>query len=157
MEGKMDNPFGPFGSTFERLGDILINKVIDDIFGDSDATRLTRVFIYNHTDQSLYFLDSSFETGGFSMGMQPHTIEAQTISGYRVESFGLATGVTKAHVTFGLDPSDNTIAVEIVTSNPYIGDNSASATSPEDLFTVRMSFSVGNANQVDVDVFPKTE
>ena len=79
----MTSPFGPFGSQIERLGDLLINKVSDEIFGDGDAARLTRVMIYNHTSQDLFFLDSSFESGGFSAGMQPDKIEADAIGGYR--------------------------------------------------------------------------
>ena len=101
----MTSPFGPFGSQIERLGDLLINKVSDEIFGDGDAARLTRVMIYNHTSQDLFFLDSSFESGGFSAGMQPDKIEADAIGGYRVESHGLASGVTGADVSFGLSPT----------------------------------------------------
>lgn len=148
----MTSPFGPFGSQVERLGDLLISKIEDEIFGDSEAARLTRVVIYNHTDKSLFFLDSSFETGGFSPGLQPGTIEGGTIGGYRVESHGFGTGVTGATVRFGLDPTDDTAALEIVTSNPFAGDNTGSASTDEGL-TARSSVSVGNANQCDVDVF----
>lgn len=148
----MTSPFGPFGSQIERLGDLLINKVSDEIFGDGDAARLTRVVIYNHTSQDLFFLDSSFESGGFSAGMQPDKIEADAIGGYRVESHGLASGVTGADVSFGLSPTDDATALEIVTSNPFVGDNSGTANAAEGL-TARSSLSVGNANQFDVDVF----
>jgi hypothetical protein len=148
----MTNPFGPFGTAVERLGDMLINKISDEIFGEGDAARLTRVVIYNHTDQALFFLDSSFESGGFSAGMQPSTIESTAIGGYRVESHGAATGVTGATVHFGLSPTDDTVALEVVTSNPFIGDNTGEANGAEGL-TARSSVSVGNANQFDVDVF----
>jgi hypothetical protein len=41
----MAGPFGPFESTFERLDDTLINKVADEIFGDSGAARQTIVVV----------------------------------------------------------------------------------------------------------------
>jgi hypothetical protein len=47
----MAGPSGPFESTFERLGDTLINKVADEIFGDSGAARQTIVVVYNHGNQ----------------------------------------------------------------------------------------------------------
>jgi hypothetical protein len=87
-------PFGPFEATFERLGDMLINKVQDEIFGDSDAARSARVIIYNHTGQDLYFLTSSFDSGGFTAGQQPGVVPAKSAGGYKVESHGFATGVT---------------------------------------------------------------
>lgn len=152
VEDHMTSPFGPFGTQVERLGDLLISKISDEIFGDGDAARLTRVVIYNHTDQALFFLDGSFESGGFSAGMQPGAIEAGTIGGYRVESHGVGTGVTGATVRFGLNPADDTAALEIVTSNPFIGDNTGVANAADGL-TARSSVSVGNANQFDVDVF----
>jgi hypothetical protein len=148
----MPSPFGPFGTQVERLGDLLINKISDEIFGDGDAARLTRVVIYNHTGQDLFFLDSSFESGGFSPGIQPGTIEAGTIGGYRVESHGAGTGVTGASVRFGLSPTADAAALEISTSNPFVGDNTGVANSADGL-TARSSVSVGNANEMDVDVF----
>ncbi|SPE26909.1 hypothetical protein SBA2_310015 [Acidobacteriia bacterium SbA2] len=60
---------GPFGAQFERLGDMLINKVADEVFGDSGAARSTRVVIYNHSSQDIYFLSSSFDSGGFTAGL----------------------------------------------------------------------------------------
>jgi hypothetical protein len=148
----MPSPFGPFGTQVERLGDLLISKISDEIFGDGDAARLTRVVIYNHTGQDLFFLDGSFESGGFSSGMQPGTIEAGTIGGYRVESHGFMTGVTGASVRFGLSPTADAVVLEIVTSNPYEGGNSGVANGADGL-VARSSFSVGNANEMDVDVF----
>jgi hypothetical protein len=148
----MSGPLGPFGDTFERLGDMLINKVADEIFGPSDAARSTRVIIYNHTDQDLFPFFNSFSTGGFTPGQQPHVIEAGTAGGYRVESHGLATGVTGADVRFGLSPSDTTAALQIVTSNPFGGDNTMTAEAGQGL-VVRATKSVGNANQVDADLF----
>lgn len=148
----MTTPFGPFGAQVERLGDLLINKISSEIFGDSDAARLTRVVIFNHTGQDLFFLNSSFESGGFTPGMQPSTVQAGTIGGYRVESHGAATGVTGADVSFGLNPTDTTAALEIITSNPFIGDNTGVANTAEGL-TANSSNSVGNANEFDVDVF----
>ena len=41
----MPGPFGPFEWAFERLGDTLINKVADEIFGDSGAARQTIVVV----------------------------------------------------------------------------------------------------------------
>jgi len=41
----MAGPFGPFESTFERLDDTLINKVADEIFGDSGAARQPRFLL----------------------------------------------------------------------------------------------------------------
>src|ERR1700751_1888667 len=79
----MAGPFGPFESTFERLGDTLINKVADEIFGDSGAARQTIVVIYNHGNQDLFYLSNSFESGGFTAGTQPSQIAAGTIGGYK--------------------------------------------------------------------------
>jgi len=56
----MAGPFGPLESTFDRLGDTLINKVADEIFGDSGAARQTVVVVYNHRNQDLFYLSSSF-------------------------------------------------------------------------------------------------
>jgi hypothetical protein len=148
----MSGPFGPFEAQVERLGDTLINKVSDEIFGDSGAARSTRVVIYNHTQQDLYFLGSNFDSGGFSPGSQPNKIEAGTIGGYKVESHGLMTGVTGAEVRFGVVPTDETWALRIVSSNPYAGDNTFTADEGEG-FKVRATISVGNTSQLDADVY----
>src|SRR5215471_628436 len=112
----MAGPFGPFGATFERLGDMLINKVADEIFGDSGAVRSTLVVIYNHTNTDLFYLSSAFDSGGFTAGAQPGQIAAGTIGGYKVESHGVATGVTGADVRFGFSPSDDQYCLRIVSS-----------------------------------------
>lgn len=145
-------PLGPFGDTFERLGDTLINKVADEIFGSSDAARQTLVVIFNHMDDDLFFLDSSFASGGFTPGMQaPDTIGAKSAQAYRVESHGLATGVTGATVHYGLVAGDPTVALEIITSNPFGGDNHSEVQAFNGLSVTKRD-SVGNANQVDLDV-----
>ena len=59
----MSGPLGPFGDTFQRLGDMLINKVADEIFGPSGAFRSTRVIIFNHSDQDLFPFFNSFSSG----------------------------------------------------------------------------------------------
>ena len=143
---------GPLGAPVERLGDTLINKASDEIFGDSGAARSTRVVIYNHSNQNLYFLTSSFDSGGFTPGMQPSVIEPGTVNGYKVESHGFMAGVTGADVQFGLNPSDSTWCLHIVTSNPYAGDNSGAADAAGGL-KVTSSMSVGNTSQFDVDVY----
>ena len=150
----MSGPLGPFGDTFERLGDTLINKVADEIFGASDAARSTRVIIFNHTNRDLFPISNSFSSGGFTAGQQPHVIEAGTAGAYRVESHGFATGVTDADIRFGLSPSDQAFALRIVTSNPFAGDNSMSAEADQDQnLVVNATSSVGNTNEVDADVF----
>lgn len=53
---------------------------------------------------------------------------------------------------FGFSPSDSDYCVRIVSSNPYAGDNSAEADAQGGI-TVKSNFSVGNINQVDVDVY----
>jgi hypothetical protein len=148
----VSGPFGPFAAPVERLGDMLINKVADEIFGDTGAARSTRVVIYNHTQQDLYFLTSGFDSGGFSPGLQPSKIEAGTLGGYKVESHGVMTGVTGADVRFGFDPNDNTLALRIVSSNPYAGANTFNTETGEGL-TARATISVGNTSQLDVDVY----
>jgi hypothetical protein len=148
----MAGPFGPLESTFERLGDTLINKVADEIFGDSGAARQTIVVVYNHGNQDLFYLSNSFESGGFTAGAQPGQIAAGTIGGYKVESHGIGTGVTGADVRFGFRPSRSDYCLRIVTSNPYAGDNSAQADAQGGI-TVNSTFSVGNSNQVDADVY----
>jgi hypothetical protein len=144
----MAGPFGPFESTFERLGDTLINKVADEIFGDSGAARQTIVVVYNHGNQDLFYLSNLFQPGGFTTGAQPSQITAGTIGGYKVESHAIATGVTEADVRFDFSPSDSDYCLRIVSSNPYAGDNDA-----QEGITVKSTFSVGNTNQVDVDVY----
>ena len=148
----MAGPFGPFDATFERLGDMLINKVADEIFGDSGAARSTRVVIYNHSDKDLFYLSNSFDSGGFTPGVQPGQVAAGTIGGYKVESHGLATGVTGADVRFGFSPSDSDYCLRIVSSNPYAGDNSLEADAQGGII-VKSTSSVGNSNQVDADVY----
>jgi len=148
----MAGPFGSFQSTFEQLGDTLISKVADEIFGDSGAARQTIVVIYNHGSQDLFYLSSSLQSGLFTAGAQPSQIAAGTIGGYKVESHGVLTGVTGADVRFGFSPSDSDYCLRIVSSNPYAGDNSAQADGQGGI-TVKSTFSVGNSNQVDVDVY----
>jgi hypothetical protein len=60
--------------------------------------------------------------------------------------------VTGADVRFGFSPSDSDYCLRIVSSNPYAGDNSAQADAQGGI-TVKSTFSVGNSNQVDVDVY----
>jgi hypothetical protein len=148
----MAGPFGPFESIFERLGDALINQLADEIFGDSGAARQTIVVTYNHGSQDLFYLSSSFESGGFTAGAQPGQIAAGTIGGYKVESHDVLTGVTGADVRFGFSPSDSDYCLRIVSSNPYAGDNSTQPDAQKGI-TVKSTFSVGNSNQVDVDVY----
>ena len=150
--GGFLGPLGPFGGTIERLGDTLINKVTDEVFGDSGAARSTRVIIYNHSGQDIYFISSSFDSGGFTPGLQPSIIQAGTAGGYKVESHGVMTGVTGADVRFGLSPSDSDYSLRIVSSNPYAGDNTMSADAAGGL-TVRATISVGNTSEVDADLY----
>lgn len=145
----------PFGQTFERAGDELLNKVLDDIFNlDGAAARLTVVVIYNHTDTPIFFIDSSFDTGGFTPGEQaPFQVDPMTANGYRVESHGIGTGVTGAHIRYGLTAGDaSSLVLDVTTSNPFAGDNSSDAQGTNG-FNVTKTDSVGNANQVDVDFF----
>lgn len=145
-------PLGPFESTFERLGDMLINKVQDEVFGDSGAARSVRVIVYNHTDRDLYYLTSSFDSGGFTAGEQPSVIAAKSAGGYKVESHGLMSGVTGADARFGWSPSDSNYAVHLLVSNPYAGDNHLDFDGQGAV--VRATMSVGNTAQVDADVYP---
>jgi hypothetical protein len=149
----MSGPFGPFAGQFVRFGDTLINKISDEVFGDGNAARSTRVVIYNHSDQDLYYVWSSFDSGGFTPGMQPERIEARTIGGYRVESHGFMTGVTGADVRFAVEPSENAPCLRIVSSNPYVGDNTYSVESGEGL-TATATMSVGTTSQLEADVYP---
>ena len=112
----------------------------------------TIVVVHNHGSQDLFYLSSSLQSGLFTAGAQPSQIAAGTIGGYKVESHGIATGVTGADVRFGFSPSDSDYCLRIVSSNPYGGDNSAQADGQGGI-TVKSTFSVGNSNQVDVDVY----
>jgi len=60
--------------------------------------------------------------------------------------------VTGADVRFGFSPSDSDYCLWIVSSDPYGSDNSAEADAQGGII-VKSSFSVGNTNQVDVDVY----
>jgi hypothetical protein len=54
---------------------------------------LTVVVIYNHTDSPIFLIDSGFDSGDFTPGMQaPFQIDPKIAGGYRVESHGVATG-----------------------------------------------------------------
>ena len=94
------------------------------------------------------------DSGDFTPGRQaPFQIDPKTAGGYRVESHGIATGVTGAHVRYGLTAGDpNSLVLDIVTSNPYVGGNSSQAQGVNG-FSAVSTDSAGNANQVDVDVF----
>jgi hypothetical protein len=145
----------PFDQTFQRAADTLVNKVLDEVFNpNSDAARLTVVVIYNHSDTPIFLVDSNFDTGGFTPGMQaPFQIDGKTAAGYRVESHGFATGVTGAHIRYGANAGDpNSVVLDITSSNPFAGDNSSSAQGVNGFGAVRTD-STGNANQVDVDLF----
>jgi hypothetical protein len=143
---------GPLGAPVERLGDTLINRVVDEILGDNGSFRSTHVVIYNHSNQDLYYLTSSFDTGGFTPGLQPGVIEAGTVNGYKMESHGVGTGVTETDVRFGLNPSDSNWSLQILTTNPAAGDVSASVHYAGGL-TATISCAVGNSNEVNVDVY----
>jgi hypothetical protein len=143
-----------FGQSFERASDILLNKVMDEVFNpNSDAARLTVVVIYNHSNNPLILIDSNFDSGGFTPGKQaPFQIDAMSAGGYRVESHGVATGVTGAHIRYGLTAGDpNSVVLDITTSNPYVGGNSSQAQGTNG-FTATSTDSTGNSNQVDVDI-----
>jgi hypothetical protein len=145
----------PFGDTFQRGADVLVNRAIDAIFNpNSDAARLTAVVVYNHTDSPVFLIDSGFDSGGFTPGQQaPFQIDPKTAVGYRGESNGIATGVTGAHVRYGLTAGDpSSLVLDINTSNPFAGDNTSSAVGVNGFGAVRTD-STGNANQVDVDFF----
>ena len=107
-----------------------LNKVLDEIFNlDGAAARLTVVVIYNHTDTPIFFIDFSFDTGGFTPGEQaPFQIDPMTANGYRVKSHGIGTGVTGAHIRYGLAAGDaSSLVLDITISNPFAGDNSSDA------------------------------
>ena len=143
----------PFGATFERFGEMLVNRALADIFGPDGASRSTRVLIFNHTSSSLFFLTASFDSGGFSnSGEPPGEIVAQSAAGYRIESHGFATGVTDAVVQYGYQASDQQPCLTISTSNPFAGDNSWNAVGQNGV-VARFSGTVGDANEVQVDVY----
>ncbi len=143
----------PFGAVFERFGETLVNRALGDIFGPDDASRSTRVLVFNHSPWPLFFLTAGFETGGFSNGGPPMRIDAGSAAGYRVESHGVMTGVTGAVVQFGYRPTDQQPCLWISTSNPFAGGNSWNAVGLNGLFA-RFAGTVGNANEVQVDVYP---
>lgn len=149
----------PFGQTFLRAGDTLLNRALDDIFNfDSDATRLTAIVVYNRTDTPIFLVDSNFESGGFTTGMAaPFQIDPKTANAYRVESHGAATGVTGAHVRYGIAPGvPEQVVLDISTSNPFIGSNHSEVQAFNGFGVVKTD-SVGNANQVDVDFFAQED
>ena len=144
-----------FGQAFQRASDTLLNRALDEIFNpNSDATRLTVVVVYNHSDNTIFLVDNNFDSGGFTPGMAaPFQIDPKTASAYRVESHGFATGVTGAHVRYGAAPGDQTqVVLDINTSNPFGGDNHSEVQAFGGFGVVRTD-STGNANQVDVDFF----
>lgn len=144
---------GPFDGPVWRSVEMLTNKAQDSLFGPSDASRSTRVLIFNHSRFPLYFLGAGFESGNFTPGQNPPgMIEAKSVGGYRVESHGFATGVTNAVVQYGKRPTDGQPSLWIVTSNPFVGSNSWSGQGYNGL-VVRFSGSVGPANTVDYDVW----
>ena len=130
-------------------------RALDEIFNpNSDATRLTVVVVYNHSSTTLFLVDTNFDSGGFTPGMaSPAQIDPSTTIAYRVESHGVATGVTGAHIRYGTAPGDQIeVVLDINTSNPYAGDNHSEVQAFSG-FSVTKTDSVGNSNQVDVDVF----
>jgi hypothetical protein len=142
-----------FGQAFRRSADLLTNRALDEIFNpNGDATRLTVVVIYNRTDQTLFLVDTSFDSGEFSDGKAaPFQIAPNTASAYRVESHGFAAGVTGAHVRYGAATGDATqVLLDINTSNPFVGDNHSEVQAFSGFGVVRTD-SGGNSNQVDVD------
>ncbi len=149
---SIQDVLGPFGSTFTRIGDTLINKVSNEIFGDGDAARSTTVVIYNHSNNDLFKLSDNFDSGGFSPSSNPNIISAMSAGGYKVESHGVATGVTGADITWGLNTTDAEFVLRVVTSNPFAGDNTQSADTGGG-FTKIITGSVGNNNTVEVDIF----
>ena len=138
-----------FDQAFQRGTDTLLNRALDEIFNsNSDATRLTVVVVYNHSDTRLFLVDTNFDSGGFTPGMQaPFQIDPKTASAYRVESHGFAAGVTGAHVRYGTAPDDQTqVVLDINTSNPFAGDNHSEVQAFSGFGVVRTD-SAGNANR----------
>ena len=84
----------PFGQTFERASSTLLNKALDAIFSPGSlAARRTVVVGYNHSDNPLFLVDTSFESGGFTPGMEaPFQIDPKTASAYNVESINFLDG-----------------------------------------------------------------
>jgi hypothetical protein len=152
----MLDALGPVGAPVWRITESLVNKAQESLFGPAEATRSTRVLIYNHSPWPLHLLGSSLESGGFARGGDPPAvIEPKSVGGYRVKSHGFATGVTGAVVQYGFRPTDQYPCLWLVTSNPFGGCSSWNGQGYDGL-TVRFSGSVGPANQVDYDVWDAT-
>ena len=152
----------PFGSTFVRAGAALVNKAVDDVFNlTGDATRQSVVNIYNRTDNPIFFVDASFDSGGFTTGkVAPFQIDGKTANAYRVESHGVGTGVTGAHIRYAFSQpvqgADPEVVLDINTSNPFAGSNHAEvqAFNAEGVnFNTVNRVSVGDSNEVDIDFF----
>lgn len=144
------------GKVVERLGESLLDQVTKAAIGDgTNPVRQTKVIIFNHSDRALFFAGSHFSSGGFSPSGSSNIgeINPKSINGYSVESHGFATGVTGASVRFSDTPGDGTWCLQISTSNPYAGKNHSSTTSACGFNVNPPVTSVGNHNEVYVDVF----
>lgn len=144
------------GKVVERLGESLLDQVTKAAIGDgTNPVRQTKVIIFNHSDRSLFFAGSHFSSGGFSPNGSSNIgeVNAKSINGYSVESHGFATGVTGASVRFSDMPGDGMTCLQISTSNPYAGKNHSSTSSACDFRVNPPVTSVGNHNEVYVDVF----
>jgi hypothetical protein len=122
--------FVPYGQYITRFTDVMMNRVLPEVFGDGGDARSTKVFIYNHTEHDLYLIATPFfESGGVANdGRVPYQITRNSVEGYKVVSHGFLTGVTGADVRYGFNPGDQQPCLWIVTSNPYIGDVSSPLT-----------------------------
>jgi hypothetical protein len=157
------------GKLVTVAGDHLLDRTADAILGGKgQPTRSTLVYVNNHTSREFFVVRTEFGSGGLSPGAELGKVEERSRHAYRVESHGFMTGVTDATVVFAFDPrakaklprphdrdpkiTGDNLAFAIVTSNPFMGDNSAKVWSLSPKLVVRSTKSVGTNNVVSVYV-----
>lgn len=127
-------------------------RLHSSIFGSEAATRSTNVAIINTSYQNFRLESSDCKHGGHSTDMFPEIeLPAQTSSVFRIESHGLASGVSCETMY----RSENG-HFKIKTKNPYLGKNSVAVESSDNL-CLQSTKGTGNNNQVRWVIYDNCE
>ena len=101
-----------------------LERLHSAVFGAGRAARSTDVVIFNGSGKTLKLVANGCVTGGWTNAMLPeYIIPAHSSIVYGAESFGFLKGATNCVLKY--NSTDNEATVQVNTSNPFFGRNSA--------------------------------
>ena len=112
-----------------KISDRLVDRGINELFGEGRATRSTDVYIINKSRYDLTLLEAPQPkenddgSGVWTCGaLPPHVVKSGEIEMYGCQSHGFMCGVTEAYVWYEANTPDKTInKIWWYTSNPFAG------------------------------------